>query len=65
MAAIEDANQSLSISKLFDVSRLTAVLTGGGSGIGLMITQVTASTPVERQGFPAANKDPGRKGIGR
>jgi short-subunit dehydrogenase involved in D-alanine esterification of teichoic acids len=26
-------------SKLFDVSHVTAVVTGGGTGIGLMITQ--------------------------
>lgn len=29
----------LKSSKLFDVSNVTAVVTGGGTGIGLMITQ--------------------------
>ena len=32
-------NEQLKASKLFDVSNYTAVVTGGGSGIGLMITQ--------------------------
>ena len=32
-------NQDLKISKLFDVSSFAAVVTGGGTGIGLMITQ--------------------------
>ncbi|KJZ75324.1 hypothetical protein HIM_05250 [Hirsutella minnesotensis 3608] len=31
--------QQLTCNQLFDVSHVTAVLTGGGSGIGLMITQ--------------------------
>lgn len=35
--ATKDALKS---SNLFDVSHVTAVLTGGGSGIGLMIVQV-------------------------
>ena len=34
-------NKHLESPKLFDVSRITAVVTGGGSGIGLMITQVS------------------------
>jgi hypothetical protein len=34
------ANDGLKSSILFDVSHITAVLTGGGSGLGLMITQV-------------------------
>ena len=33
------SNEELKTSKLFDVSNLTAVVTGGGTGIGLMITQ--------------------------
>ncbi|KAI9856060.1 MAG: hypothetical protein M1813_009280 [Trichoglossum hirsutum] len=33
------ANDGLKSSILFDVSHITAVLTGGGSGLGLMITQ--------------------------
>ncbi|PFH62483.1 hypothetical protein XA68_13385 [Ophiocordyceps unilateralis] len=33
------ATQPLKSHQLFDVSHVTAVLTGGGSGIGLMITQ--------------------------
>lgn len=36
-------NEDLKINKLFDVSNFTAVVTGGGSGIGLMITQALAS----------------------
>lgn len=32
-------NEELKNTKLFDVSHVTAVVTGGGSGIGLMITQ--------------------------
>lgn len=32
-------NSDFSSSKLFDVSFVTAIVTGGGSGIGLMITQ--------------------------
>ncbi|KAF2491255.1 NAD(P)-binding protein [Lophium mytilinum] len=31
--------ESLTSSKLFDVSHVTAIVTGGGTGIGLMITQ--------------------------
>lgn len=37
-------NTHLESSKLFDVSHLVAVVTGGGSGIGLMITQVMIVT---------------------
>jgi NAD(P)-dependent dehydrogenase (short-subunit alcohol dehydrogenase family) len=33
------STQQLKCNQLFDVSHVTAVLTGGGSGIGLMITQ--------------------------
>lgn len=33
------SNEDLKSSKLFDVSHVTAVVTGGGTGIGLMITQ--------------------------
>jgi NAD(P)-dependent dehydrogenase (short-subunit alcohol dehydrogenase family) len=32
-------NEQLKGSKLFDVSHVTAIVTGGGTGIGLMITQ--------------------------
>ena len=37
------SNEELKTSKLFDVSNFTAVVTGGGTGIGLMITQALAS----------------------
>ena len=33
------SNEHLKAAKLFDVSHVTAVVTGGGTGIGLMITQ--------------------------
>jgi NADPH:quinone reductase-like Zn-dependent oxidoreductase len=33
------SNEELKGSKLFDVSHVTALVTGGGTGIGLMITQ--------------------------
>ena len=33
------SNEDLKVAKLFDVSHVTAVVTGGGTGIGLMITQ--------------------------
>jgi NADPH:quinone reductase-like Zn-dependent oxidoreductase len=33
------ANEELKGSRLFDVSHVTALVTGGGTGIGLMITQ--------------------------
>jgi NAD(P)-dependent dehydrogenase (short-subunit alcohol dehydrogenase family) len=33
------SNEELTSSKLFDVSHVTALVTGGGTGIGLMITQ--------------------------
>src|SRR4051812_41801170 len=36
-------NEDLKINKLFDVSNFTAVVTGGGTGIGLMITQALQS----------------------
>ncbi|KAI9681231.1 MAG: hypothetical protein M1817_002513 [Caeruleum heppii] len=39
MASLKKGNADLTTSKLFDVSSLTAVVTGGGTGIGLMITQ--------------------------
>lgn len=32
-------NSAFAVAKLFDVSHVTAIVTGGGSGIGLMITQ--------------------------
>lgn len=33
------SNEDLKATKLFDVSKYSAIVTGGGSGIGLMITQ--------------------------
>lgn len=33
------SNDQLKIDQVFDVSKITAVVTGGGTGIGLMITQ--------------------------
>jgi NADP-dependent 3-hydroxy acid dehydrogenase YdfG len=39
MATGKADNEQLKSSKLFDVSHVTAVVTGGGTGIGLMITQ--------------------------
>ena len=47
MATGAKANEGLKVSKLFDVSHLTAVVTGGGTGIGLMITQALASNGVK------------------
>lgn len=37
------SNEELKTNKLFDVSHVTALVSGGGSGIGLMITQALAS----------------------
>ena len=37
------SNESLKTSQLFDVSHLVSVVTGGGTGIGLMITQALQS----------------------
>jgi NADP-dependent 3-hydroxy acid dehydrogenase YdfG len=37
------SNEDLKVAKLFDVSNYSAVVTGGGSGIGLMITQALVS----------------------
>lgn len=39
MATGAASNDDLKVSKLFDVSNYSAVVTGGGTGIGLMITQ--------------------------
>lgn len=39
MADQKAKNEDTRASKLFDCSNVTAVVTGGGSGIGLMITQ--------------------------
>lgn len=39
MATGAAKNEDLKVSKLFDVSNFAAVVTGGGTGIGLMITQ--------------------------
>lgn len=43
MATGAKSNDDLKASKLFDVSNFTAVVTGGGTGIGLMITQALVS----------------------
>ena len=40
MATPASRNAGLEAPTLFDVSYVTAVLSGGGSGLGLMITQV-------------------------
>lgn len=37
------SNENLKIKNLFDVSKLKCVVTGGGTGIGLMITQALAA----------------------
>ncbi|KAK3647348.1 hypothetical protein LTR56_008180 [Elasticomyces elasticus] len=37
------SNEQLRATELFDVSHITAVVTGGGTGIGLMITQALVS----------------------
>ncbi|KAK0278097.1 hypothetical protein LTR35_009419 [Friedmanniomyces endolithicus] len=37
------SNEELRATSLFDVSHITAVVTGGGTGIGLMITQALVS----------------------
>lgn len=39
MATLNKSNEELKLNKLFDVSKFTAIVTGGGTGIGLMITQ--------------------------
>lgn len=39
MATGAASNEDLKINKLFDVSNYSTIVTGGGSGIGLMITQ--------------------------
>ena len=39
MATLNKSNEDLKLNKLFDVSNFTAIVTGGGTGIGLMITQ--------------------------
>jgi NADPH:quinone reductase-like Zn-dependent oxidoreductase len=43
MATGAASNEDLKINKLFDVSNYSAVVTGGGTGIGLMITQTLVS----------------------
>jgi NAD(P)-dependent dehydrogenase (short-subunit alcohol dehydrogenase family) len=37
------SNDDLKVNRLFDVSNFKAVVTGGGTGIGLMITQALVS----------------------
>lgn len=39
MATGAPSNDELKVNKLFDVSNYSTIVTGGGSGIGLMITQ--------------------------
>ncbi|KAL9637861.1 MAG: hypothetical protein Q9204_001708 [Flavoplaca sp. TL-2023a] len=39
MATLNKSNEDLKLNKLFDVSNFTAIVSGGGTGIGLMITQ--------------------------
>jgi NAD(P)-dependent dehydrogenase (short-subunit alcohol dehydrogenase family) len=39
MAPGKASTKELKSNKLFDVSHVTALVTGGGTGIGLMITQ--------------------------
>ena len=39
MSGLAAKNEDLKVSSLFDVSGFAAVVTGGGTGIGLMITQ--------------------------
>ncbi|KAL8877104.1 MAG: hypothetical protein Q9198_004818, partial [Flavoplaca austrocitrina] len=39
MATLNKSNEDLKLNKLFDVSNFIAIVTGGGTGIGLMITQ--------------------------
>jgi len=43
MSDLNARNQSFRIEKLFDVSGKVALVTGGGTGIGLMITQALAT----------------------
>jgi NAD(P)-dependent dehydrogenase (short-subunit alcohol dehydrogenase family) len=40
MATSHFSNEDLKVDKLFDVSNTTAVITGGGTGLGLMMAQV-------------------------
>ena len=39
MTNMAKANEALQLANVYDVSKLTAVVTGGGTGIGLMCTQ--------------------------
>ncbi|KIW62771.1 hypothetical protein PV04_10905 [Phialophora macrospora] len=43
MSGLNSRNESFRLEKLFDVSGKVALVTGGGSGIGLMITQALAT----------------------
>ncbi|EXJ54507.1 gluconate 5-dehydrogenase [Cladophialophora yegresii CBS 114405] len=43
MSGVNSRNQDFKLEKLFDVSGKVALVTGGGTGIGLMITQALAT----------------------
>lgn len=49
MASGKADNQDLKASSLFDVSHVTAIVTGGGTGIGLMISQGQLSHELPKQ----------------